>query len=263
MKTLDPELRDAMECPAEQITSRIAGASEAALHGLLLNPGCSRDQVLRILQRRPLPESVLRRITESGTLISNHRIRAAVANHPSTEASIGLQLLGFLYWRDLARVASNPHVKPLLRRKAERILVLRCGDFTLGERIALARIAPRGVIGQLRKEQDPAVIRALLDNARLTEEDVLSMASLSRAPDVLRSLGEHHVWGRRYTVRMALLANRRIPVQTALRILPTLPARDVEGLSQRQGVPRVVRVAARRLLAKRPGAPAAGRKTRS
>lgn len=250
MRAIDPELREAMECPIEQIAARIPQAGEAGLHGLLLNPRCSRDHVLCMLRRRPLPESVLRRITGSRRWIGNNRIRAAVANHPSTEIAVGMNLLRLLYWRDLAQVAANPGVRPRLRRNAERILVLRCGDFTLGERIALARIASRGVIGELRREEDPSVVRALLDNSRVTEEDVLAIASQSRIPAVLRCLGDHHLWGRRYPVRMALLANRRIPVQTALRLLPTLPRRDVEGLAQRQGVPRLVRVAARRLLAK-------------
>jgi hypothetical protein len=263
MTTIDPTLRDAMECPTDQIASRIPGADEAALHGLLLNPACNRDHVLRILQVRPLPESVLRRITESRRWAGNNRIRAAVANHPSTEVSVGMRLLRFLYWRDLAQVAANPRVRPRMRRNAERILVLRCEDFSLGERIALARIAPRGVIGQMRREEDPSVVRALLDNSRLTEEDVLAIASQSRAPAVLRCLGEHRLWGRRYTVRMALLGNRRVPPQTALQILPTLPRRDVEGLAQKQGIPRLVRVAARRLLAKGSTAGPRGRKARS
>lgn len=253
LKKVNPELRKTMECPGDQIAVKIPAASEAALHGILMNPACTRDHVLMILKRRPLPESVIKRISESGRWSANHKVRTGLVNHPSTETGLGMGLLRFLFWRDLARVAGNPQIKPRIRRKAEQILVVRSDKITLGERISLARMAPRNLILHLRKEVDPAVVRSLLDNSRVTEKDVVAIVNHSKTPIVLQCVGEHHQWGQRYSVRMALLGNRSIPIQIALRILPSLPLGDVEGLARNSRTRRVVRVAARRLLAEGTG----------
>ncbi len=247
-KSVEPELREAMECPPEQIVSRVPRASETFLHGILLNPGCNRNHVLRILSRSSLPPQLLRRMVESRRWISHHRIRAAIANHPSTESTVTLGLLGHLLWRDLARVAGNPKINPRIRRKAERILEGRSGELTLGEKVALARIAPRGIIASLRTQEDPKVVNALLDNAQITEDDALAIANRSRKPEILRSVGEHRLWGQRYGVRLALLRNLRLPVHLALRILPELRPADVTKLAKNPQVPRIVRVAARKLI---------------
>ncbi|MBI4230826.1 MAG: hypothetical protein HY608_08325 [Planctomycetes bacterium] len=248
MRETDTEFLEGRGCPGEAIAARIPSATEAALHGLVENPACTPDQVLRILQRRPLPDPVIRRIAETHRWRRNHRIRAAVVNHPSTPTSVRLDLLGHLLWRELAQVAANPHLPPQIRRKGEHTLLLRLAGFTLGERIALARIAPRGLIGTIRTAGEPEVIGALLENPRTTEADALAIALRSRTPASLRCLAEHPAWSVHPAVRTALLGNPSLPVHVALRLLRGLRRREVQAIARRAGAPGFVVLAARRLL---------------
>jgi hypothetical protein len=153
-------------------------------------------------------------------------------------------------WKELSHVAASVDAPATLRRRAERMLAARVPDLALGERVALARSATRGVIPTLVATADSAVLLALLHNVRLVEDDVLRMASSEATPgEILARLAGDPRWGPRRSVGAALAANPRSPVSASLRAASYLPPSDLRRLVSDAKVPKIVRVSAARLLA--------------
>ena len=116
---------------------------------------------------------------------------------------------------------------------------------TLGERKSLARGGRREMLVALLVDPDAQVIRALLENPRLTERDVITVAA--RRPvrgDVLRAIF-HSRWLLRYHVKRALVMNPWTPVELAVRLLPALIDSDRRLVAQDGNLAPVVRQAAR------------------
>lgn len=160
----------------------------------------------------------------------------------------------FLWWRDLVKVADHNVLAPPLRRAAESLLSIRLQEMALGEKIALARIASRGVIAVLRRQEHPMVIRALLRNPRLVEEDALTIASAAGTPPpVLQALAEEGRFSNRPAVQKAIVQNRETPPSTALRIVQGLSTKTLKDLARAPHASQLVKVAALRLIEAREG----------
>lgn len=84
---------------------------------------------------------------------------------------------------------------------------------TLGERKSLARRPDRDTLERLLRDPHPDVIRQLLANPRLTEENVLSVAARRPCrPDVLTEIARHPRWAHRPRIRVALVLNPDTPL---------------------------------------------------
>jgi hypothetical protein len=116
---------------------------------------------------------------------------------------------------------------------------------TLGERRSLARGRRREVLIALCADPDPGVIRALLENPRLVERDVIAVAARrpSRADVLSVLLGSR--WAARYHVKRALVMNPYLPAELAVRLLPSLVEADRRLVADDANLPAVLREAAR------------------
>ena len=98
---------------------------------------------------------------------------------------------------------------------------------------------------------DPSqdVIALLLDNPRVTEDDILRIATSRRASgDALMLVLAHRRWKTRPRIRRALLLNPRIPEAVAVRLVGLLPSQEVAELSRDPQLPlRVIAALQRRL----------------
>jgi hypothetical protein len=89
----------------------------------------------------------------------------------------------------------------------------------------------------------PRVVGALLDNARLAEPDVVRLVGkLGDDPEALDLIASHTGWGARRAVRLELIVQAGLPLQTALRLARQLDPRDLRVLVEDDRVPLVVRV---------------------
>lgn len=104
----------------------------------------------------------------------------------------------------------------------------RLRDMTPPQKILLAPKADRVTRALLVQESDPQILFALLKNPRLSIDEVVRVAKSSflsfQATELILKTNP---WFSNLDVRLALVHNPRTPLPFALRILPTLPDREV------------------------------------
>jgi hypothetical protein len=98
-----------------------------------------------------------------------------------------------------------------------------------------------GIAGHLH-DPSPRVIRALLENRNLSEEDVVIIAKRSNlTPDILELIFKDNRWAESYPVRLALARNARSPLSVSLTIARYLRIFDLEEITRSHFIPLVFR----------------------
>ncbi len=107
----------------------------------------------------------------------------------------------------------------------------------------------------LVRDPNRLVSAAVLGSPRLSDAEVESFASMKNISDeVLRRIGTHREWLKRYPVVSNLVRNPRTPVGVALPLVSRLNPRDLRGLAIDRNVPEVIRRQARKFVHAMPGA---------
>lgn len=234
-----------------ELRQRLASATPDCLWDAMDNPALATDEneMVQLLRNRSTPRPLLQRIGADPSWTRSASVRRCLVLHAGTPPAMARDLALSLSWADLVELSNAPAVSPSLRRYAEQLLRARLEGTTLGQRIALARRAPRGLIDDVIGSGEGPVLCGLLANARLVEADVIRIASSrSTPPELFARLSQDERWGFRRAVRVAIAANVRTPIPIALRILRQLPRLDLQRLSNDYGTPRIVRIGADRLL---------------
>lgn len=119
----------------------------------------------------------------------------------------------------------------------------------LGERISLAKGMDMGTLNRLLPDPDPRVVKALLDNPRITESEVIKIASKRpNSQKVLKVISLHRRWIFRYRVRKALVCNPYTPPRIAIILLTGFLQKDVELIAGNPGLHPLVREVATRMV---------------
>lgn len=122
-------------------------------------------------------------------------------------------------------------------------------ELTLGERKSLAKTLRFDLLKKLVREQDPAVIRTLLLNPRLTETEVLKIASLQpTSPEILEEIFRSPKWIARYRVKKAIVCNPFCPPSIALYLLKFMVVSDLREIARDENLHLAVHNAAHQLL---------------
>jgi hypothetical protein len=136
---------------------------------------------------------------------------------------------------------------PLNKSLYAQILTMK-----VGEKIKLALKGNRDARAILIRDRNQLIQRFILQNPRLSDEEVISIArNRSLEGDLLRRIGDHKYWPRNYQVRLALVTNSKTPLATVLHFIGTLTERDLRFLAKSKNVSATVVSQARRLLAQR------------
>jgi hypothetical protein len=91
-------------------------------------------------------------------------------------------------------------------------------------------------------DTSPRVVRALLENRRLAEEDVLIIAKRKNLPpDILTMVFRDRRWAESYPIRLALARNPRSPLSVSLNIARYLRIFDLEEITRSHVIPLVFR----------------------
>ncbi len=122
-------------------------------------------------------------------------------------------------------------------------------DLAAGVRTAKARSRDRMALDRLMHDRDPRIIRALLENPRLVERDVIRIAAMRPTqPEILEMIASHPRWSPGYRVRKALAFNPFTPTKLARQLLPTLLRQDLLDLQGSRVLPAELHGELRELL---------------
>jgi hypothetical protein len=137
----------------------------------------------------------------------------------------------------------------------ERIaLIRRIMLMTVKDRIKLGLKGDREARTILIRDPNKVVSTAVINNPRITDNEVESIAAMRTVADeVLRLISMNRAWARSYTIIHNLVRNPRTPITTSIGILPRIRSKDLQGLSQNRNVPEGVRRQAARLNQTRSG----------
>jgi len=92
---------------------------------LLRNPLLTEDFAVRIASRRPMRPATLRLLAESRRWRTRPAVMVALVRNPWAEPAVALKLLPFLPGAELADLAEDPALHPLLKATAGRLRARR------------------------------------------------------------------------------------------------------------------------------------------
>jgi hypothetical protein len=126
-------------------------------------------------------------------------------------------------------------------------------ELTVGERRALARTPNRRAFDKLLGDPHPLVIQNLLQNPRLTEDDVVRMVTRRPARlEVLTAIAIHVRWLSRARVRMSLLLNPGAPSTITMPLVAVCTRSELIEVVQGVDAHVLLRATAQELLVRRP-----------
>lgn len=109
-------------------------------------------------------------------------------------------------------------------------------------RRAQAAVAAEEEIARYLHDPSPGVMRALLENRHLDEDDVLIIVKRNNLPsDILETIFKDKRWAECYPVRLALARNPRSPLSVSLTIARYLRLFDLEEITRSHFIPLVFR----------------------
>jgi hypothetical protein len=186
------------------------------------------EEALAVLENRHVTPQICQQIARSARLTAFYSVRLRLVAHRQTPQAHAVKLVHYLYWFDLLRLSTDVKVPPTVRRAIDQLLLTNVTKLTVGQRVASARRCNLTLAKALMFDPDLSVFEALLQNSRLREEDLVSLASSPRAtPEQLRMLADDRKWSHRYAIRKALVLNPLTPRAAAASQLRHLRRNDL------------------------------------
>jgi hypothetical protein len=101
----------------------------------------------------------------------------------------------------------------------------------------------------LIRDPNRLVASAVLGSPRITESEIESISAMKNVSDqVLRQIGNHREWTKKYSVLNNLVRNPRTPIGLALSMVPRLNPRDIKAVAVDRNVPEPVRKQAQKFV---------------
>lgn len=137
----------------------------------------------------------------------------------------------------------------------ERVAFIRRVMFmNARDRMKLAMKGDREARSILIRDSNRVVATAVIQNPRITEQEVENIAGMRTVADeVLRLISLNRNWARSYSIIHNLVRNPRTPLPTVIGILPRIRTKDLKNLSQNRNVSEAARRQAIRLSQARSG----------
>jgi hypothetical protein len=236
------EAEGARSASRDAIPALLHEGNEGVLAALLENRNFDESHLCLLLERKELSEALLGSIARRKEWLRSYRVRRRVAFHPHTPRLAAMRLARDLYLMDLVQLSLLPTAPAELRRLAEELLLARLPHLPLGQKLALARRGSARVAGGLLAEGHERVVHVALDNAFLTEAQVLRVLANERLlGTVIVGIALHHKWSRLNTVRAALLRHSQTPPNRVHEFLRELSLGDLRALAESSKLPANVR----------------------
>jgi len=136
------------------------------------------------------------------------------------------------------------------RQQTEKVsAVQKIYRLNTAEKIITALKGSREERSILIRDPNRLVATAVLGSPRITEAEIESISGMKSVSDeILRTIGNHREWTKRYTVINNLVRNPRTPIGIALGMVARLQPRDIKGIAVDRNVPEPVRKQAQKFL---------------
>ena len=237
------------------LSQRISKADRNGLAALVaenLSRLTERD-AMQALRQPHASEPMILEILSSRALMASRGVRKLVAGHPQTPRHDALHALDDLLWRDLAELGRETRTPPPVRQAANRRLLESFRQLAAGEKTALARLAHPDLFPALFAGGDLRVLEALLQNPRLTPDDIQRwIATGSPGPRSLALVAGDPRWAGRPAVRSAILLHPATPRPAALALLSSATRTELRRVKDGRGVDPLLAACAADLLENRP-----------
>jgi len=198
---------------------------EEAIHsserdGLLraaADPALTADLALALLKHANLPAEALEQLARNRTALKLRKVKIALACHPRTPRHVSVPLVRQFYTFDLMKVALSAVAPADVKLSADDTLLARLRTITLGERLTLARLASGRIASALLLDVEQRIMRAALENSRLTEAAVMQAVLKPAATAALvQAVSRHPKWSYRRDVQIASLRTEHLSLARAL-----------------------------------------------
>ncbi|MFA6956636.1 MAG: hypothetical protein WC538_12265 [Thermoanaerobaculia bacterium] len=191
------------------------------------------DEAVAVLSNRFCTPPVCAAIAANSRLASYYDVKLRLVTCRATPQHLALKFVRHLYWSDLLRFSTDVQVAPTIRIAIDAQLLSALPRLTLGEKISTAKSCSRDVGKALAGDADLRVFAALLNNARLREDDLVAFLQSDRATaEHVTMVAAHGKWGFRYSVRRALASSPVAPRAIAASQLRYLRREDRDALSR-------------------------------
>jgi hypothetical protein len=152
--------------------------------------------------------------------------------------------------------AEGQAAPPTPEQEAKRLtMTQRVLCMSVAQKIKLATLGNRQARTLLLRDANRLVSLAAAQSPRITEGEILGLAnSKTTSADVLRYIYEKRDFLKVYALRAALVHNPKVPLPTALKLLPTLQEKDIKELARDRNVPATVQAQAKAWMMKREAA---------
>jgi hypothetical protein len=136
------------------------------------------------------------------------------------------------------------------RQQTEKVsAVQKIYRLNTAEKIITALKGSREERSILIRDPNRLVATAVLGSPRITEAEIESISGMKSVSDeILRQIGNHREWTKRYTVLNNLVRNPRTPTGIALSMVPRLNPRDIKGIAVDRNVPEPIRKMAQKFV---------------
>jgi hypothetical protein len=136
------------------------------------------------------------------------------------------------------------------QQQAEKVsTVQKIYRLNTAEKLITALKGTREERAILIRDPNRLVSSAVLDSPRLTEPEIEAFSAMKNVSDqVLRHIGNHREWTKRYAVVGNLVRNPRTPLSISLRLVSNLNPRDMKSVSVDRNVPEPVRKAVQKFV---------------
>ncbi|HEX9188621.1 MAG TPA: HEAT repeat domain-containing protein [Vicinamibacteria bacterium] len=136
------------------------------------------------------------------------------------------------------------------RQQTEKVsAVQKIYRLNTAEKLITALKGTREERAILIRDPNRLVSMGVLGSPKVTEAEIESFSAMKNVSDqVLREIGHHREWTKRYTVINNLVRNPRTPIGIALTMVPRLNPRDIKGVAVDRNVPEAVRKQAQKFV---------------
>lgn len=198
--------------------------------------------VLFLRRTRPIPRPVIVKLYSDRQLRAHYAVTLAMIRCRWTPLPQSMNLVHHVRFMDLLKVCREPYLAGALKKRIETFIMELFPGLALGQKMALARQAPRNLIRPLRDTKEREVVKVLLLNYFFTHADALYMANSGKtSPAALEELACCARWKQHKDIKIALLGNPSTPRSMVMSLLQGLPLHQLEEMKRNPKLPTYTR----------------------